>query len=127
MNIFWLIIIGVFSGIVAGMGMGGGTLLIPMLTIFFNVEQQVAQGANLLVFVPLGIVASIIYIKSGLVNFKYFLLVVIPAVSVALLGALVSTNINQAALRFIFAIFVLGLGVLQLVLWVVKKIKKPNT
>ena len=36
MNILWFGIAGIISGIIAGMGMGGGTLLIPILTIFFS-------------------------------------------------------------------------------------------
>lgn len=41
---------GIISGVVSGMGMGGGTLLIPILTIFFHFNQQLAQGINLLAF-----------------------------------------------------------------------------
>ena len=102
-NVFWLIIAGVFSGIVAGMGMGGGTLLIPILTIFFGVQQVLAQGVNLIVFVPLGILVSIIYLKSKLIDFKYFLLIVIPAVAIAILGALLSINLDNKILKTLFA------------------------
>ena len=40
------------SGIIGGMGRGGGTLLIPILTIFLSFEQKSAQAINLLVFIP---------------------------------------------------------------------------
>ena len=56
------IVVGLVSGIVAGMGMGGGTLLIPMLTIILSVNQKLAQGINLLAFIPMAIVSLFIHI-----------------------------------------------------------------
>ena len=44
------ILIGAISGIVSGMGMGGGTILILCLSLFLGKEQHVAQGANLIFF-----------------------------------------------------------------------------
>ena len=60
--------IGFFAGIIGGMGMGGGTLLIPILTIFLSFEQKNAQAINLLVFIPMAIVALIIHFKNLKVN-----------------------------------------------------------
>ena len=51
MEYLWFVLAGIVSGVVAGMGMGGGTLLIPVLIIFFNIAQQQAQGINLLAFI----------------------------------------------------------------------------
>lgn len=45
-----LFLIGLFSGIVGGMGIGGGTILIPALTIFIGTEQHIAQSVNLFFF-----------------------------------------------------------------------------
>ena len=52
MNWVYLILSGIISGIIGGMGMGGGTLLIPILSICLGFEQKQAQGINLLVFIP---------------------------------------------------------------------------
>lgn len=46
---------GLAGGILGGMGMGGGTVLIPILTIFCGVEQHLAQSANLITFLPMAI------------------------------------------------------------------------
>ena len=46
------IIAGIASGVIAGMGMGGGTLLIPALTLLLGVAQRGAQGVNMLSFLP---------------------------------------------------------------------------
>ena len=46
------ILIGLVSGIVSGTGMGGGTILIFLLSYVMQVEQHVAQAANLIFFIP---------------------------------------------------------------------------
>ena len=52
MEYVWYVLAGIVSGVIAGMGMGGGTLLIPILTIFFALSQTLAQGINLFSFLP---------------------------------------------------------------------------
>ena len=66
--------IGIIAGIIGGLGMGGGTILILLLTMFLNIEQNVAQGSNVVFFIPMAITAIIIYIKNKNINF----IVVIP-------------------------------------------------
>ena len=58
MQIFLLILAGIVGGIIGGMGMGGGTLLIPILTIFLDVEQKNAQAINLVAFIPMAIIVK---------------------------------------------------------------------
>ena len=70
MKTILLIIIGLLGGVIGGMGMGGGTLLIPLLTIFAGMEQHAAQALNLIAFVPMSVVALGIHIKNKLVDFK---------------------------------------------------------
>ena len=60
------IIIGLISGIVGGLGMGGGTILILLLTLISNVEQHIAQGINVIFFVPTAIAAIIMMVKNTL-------------------------------------------------------------
>ena len=55
MSIIFFIIIGLISGIAGGMGMGGGTILIPLLTIFLNVTQKEAQLLNVFSFIIMAI------------------------------------------------------------------------
>ena len=53
MQFYLYLILGLIGGIPAGMGMGGGTLTIPLLTVFGGVEQKIAQCANLFSFLPM--------------------------------------------------------------------------
>ena len=68
--IFLLIIIGFLSGIISGMGIGGGTILIPALSIFFDYEQHTAQNFNLIYFIPTAIIALFTHAKSGNIEKK---------------------------------------------------------
>ena len=49
------ILAGAIGGIIGGMGMGGGTLLIPLLTIFLGISQKLAQAYNLISFLIMAI------------------------------------------------------------------------
>ena len=58
------VVIGIVSGMVAALGMGGGTILILLLGIFTNLNQHIIQGSNLIFFIPTSIVAIIMNIKN---------------------------------------------------------------
>ena len=64
------VIIGVVAGIVGGLGMGGGTVLILLLSMFNNIEQHIAQGTNVVFFIPTAIAAIAIFIKNRNIKFK---------------------------------------------------------
>ena len=87
MDFLWFSLIGLFAGVFAGMGMGGGTFLIPLLSIVFGVNQKVAQGINLLVFIPLAVVCLIIYFKKGYICLKNIFWLYVPAVAISGVGA----------------------------------------
>lgn len=113
--IFWEIVAGIIGGIVAGMGMGGGTLTIPILTIFLEYEQLRAQGVNLVAFLPMAVVALFIHIKNKLVDFKNTWLLALVGSLFSLGGALIANNISNSVLKKFFAVFLIGLGVWQFI------------
>ena len=124
--IFWEIVAGIIGGIVAGMGMGGGTLTIPILTIFLKYEQLRAQGVNLVAFLPMAVVALFIHIKNKLVDFKSTWLLAVVGCVFSLGGALIANNISNTILKKLFAIFLIGLGVWQFVEMKRNKKQKNN-
>ncbi len=107
------VLAGFLSGILGGMGMGGGTLLIPVLTIFFKVSQHVAQAVNLVSFIPLGIVALIVHLKNKLVKKSGLLYIIIPAVICSVLLSLLSLKIEGGLLTRFFGGFLLVLSFVQ--------------
>ncbi len=126
MEVFWYIVAGVLSGIVAGMGMGGGTLLIPVLTIFFSMQQHEAQGLNLLAFLPTAVVALVIHWKNGLIDFKKGLPIIFTGVLASVGGSLLANNTENKLLQILFGVFLLIVGVLQLVLMIIGLVKNKK-
>ena len=113
MNIFLLILFGLIGGILGGMGMGGGTLLIPLLTIFLGLNQIEAQAINLIAFIPMAIIAIIIHAKNKLINFKISIPLIISGVIFSVLGALLANSINTLILKTAFGVFLVALGLFQ--------------
>lgn len=111
----WEIIGGLIGGLAGGMGMGGGTLLIPILTLLAGFKQLEAQGINLISFIPMSIVALILHFKNKLVKFKETYLLAIIGAIVSLISALIAVHINSKALKILFALFLIGIGIWQLV------------
>lgn len=102
---------GLSAGIPGGMGMGGGTLLIPILTIFCNVEQRLSQEANLVSFIPMAIIAVIIHFKNGLVKKQGLLTLILPALIFAIGGGLITKFIDSQILKRIFGGFLIATSV----------------
>ncbi len=107
------IIIGFCSGIISGMGIGGGAILIPALILLQNIEQQTAQGINLLYFLPTAIVSLIVHIKNKNVLLKTALILGISGVLGAIGGSLLAVKLSGGLLRKLFGGFLLLIGVYE--------------
>ena len=101
------IIIGFVSGIVSGTGMGGGTILIVLLTFMLGVEQHVAQATNLIFFIPTSIIAIIVNLKNKNIELKTATIISIFGICGAIIGAKVSTHIQVGSLKKCFGVFLL--------------------
>lgn len=124
-NYIICILIGVFAGVFAGMGMGGGTFLIPLLLLFLSFTQVQAQSVNLLAFIPLSVVAVIIYAKNHLINYKICFMVITTALVGSLLGVWLLTLINVKLLSKFYAVFLLIIGIFILI-GTIKSIKNKK-
>ncbi len=113
LNFIWLFLAGLGGGVLGGMGMGGGTLLIPILTIFLKCSQHLAQAVNLISFIPMAIVALILHFKNKLVEKKGIFFAIIPALLFAVAGSLIASKLDEKLLSKIFGGFLLGLSILQ--------------
>lgn len=105
------IIFGIIGGLLGGMGMGGGTLLIPLLTIGLSVPQQTAQFINLVAFIPMSALALIVHIRNGYVVKKRIFYVIVPALVFAVAGSFIATVVSAAILKKAFGGFLILLGV----------------
>lgn len=109
------IFLGALGGIIGGMGMGGGTLTIPILTIFLSYKQLQAQGINLVAFLPMAIIAIIIHIKNKLIDFKSTWCLALVGCGFSLVGALVAVKIKNEILTKLFAVFLIAIAIWQLI------------
>ena len=99
------ILIGLISGIVSGTGMGGGTILIFLLTFLCGLEQHIAQATNLIFFIPTSIVAIIVNIKNKNIDLKVATIISIFGILGAIIGANLSIHTDVKNLRKYFGIF----------------------
>lgn len=104
-----LILVGLLSGILAGVfGIGGAILVIPALVFILGLSQHEAQGTSLAFMLPpVGILATWNYWKDGYVNWKFALVLSVTFVVGAYLGSHVSVNISDKLLRRIFGTLLL--------------------
>lgn len=127
MEVLWLILFGIVGGIIGGMGMGGGTLLIPLLTLGLSISQQNGQAINLLAFLPMSIVALIIHAKNHLVKFKVAIPIAIAGIISSIGGAILANSIDSQSLSVWFGIFLIVVGILEIYsLWAFQNDKKAN-
>lgn len=111
----WYGIAGSLGGLLGGMGMGGGTLLIPLLSIFYNVSQHTSQAINLISFIPMAVVAIVIHIKNGLVDFKKVMWIILPGVVTCIAGCYIAKAMSGDVLKRFFGGFLIVLSIFQFI------------
>ena len=117
------ILIGVLSGIVSGTGMGGGTILIFLLTVMCGIEQHVAQATNLIFFIPTSIMAIVVNLKNKNINLKLGIYISIFGILGAIIGANIAIYTDVNKLKRYFGIFLIVI-VLHEIYSIFKEYKK---
>jgi uncharacterized membrane protein YfcA len=105
-----IVFIGFLAGIIGGMGIGGGTILIPSLLLLTSLNQQTAQSVNLLSSIPMTFVALFCHMKNKNLQYNIILPIAFFGIIGAILGSIISTNIDSTILRRIFGIFLFIMG-----------------
>lgn len=108
------LIIGFAAGIISGMGIGGGTLLIPALVFLVGTKQQIAQSINLIVFIPSAIAALIVHARKHNIEKGLFLKLVLTGCLGAIAGSLLAVNLESGLLKKFFGIFLFGVGIYEI-------------
>ena len=101
---------GLLSGIIGGMGLGGGAVLLIYLTVFANVPQLTAQGINLIFFIPIGLLAVIVYSFKKQIRWKKALLIALGGIIGAFIGISAVKLIGSDITGKIFAFLLIFLG-----------------
>ena len=111
MSFYLYLLLGFLGGIPAGMGMGGGTVTIPLLTLVGGVEQKIAQCANLFSFLPMSVFALKAHASNGRLQTRGILWIILPASALSILGAFGASYLTSRALRSAFGVFLIFLSV----------------
>lgn len=109
----FFIIMGIFAGAASGLGLGGGTILIPALTIIYSLPQQQAQSINLLYFIPTAIIALITHYKNDNIEKSVILKVAIFGIISSAIGSKIALNTDPSVLKRFFGFFLLVMGIYE--------------
>lgn len=109
------VLVGLVSGIFGGLGMGGGTLLIPILTIFLGFDQKLSQGINLLSFLVMAIFSMAIHYKNGYIVTKHIGYIIISGVIFSILGAFLMDLLPSRILKIVFGVFLCILAIIEFI------------
>ena len=102
---------GLGASVISAWGVGGGTLLLLVMTLFLGVDQRTAQGINLLFFLPTAASALVCHWKNGYLDKPALKAAIPPAVALALAGAWAATALDVELLRRPFGVYLLLSGV----------------
>src|SRR5438309_3771676 len=100
------------SSVIAGLlgsltGLGGGVVLVPLLTIFFKVDIRYAIGASLVSVIATSSGAAAAYVKEGFSNIRIGMFLEIATTLGALLGAFLATKTPTSAIGIVFGLVLL--------------------
>ncbi len=115
LTIFLYILFGFLAGIFGGLGMGGGTILIPLLTIFLGLDQKLCQGINLVSFLVMAVFALIIHYKNGYLQTKGILYIIISGIIFSCLSACLASFLPSKVLKIAFGIFLCILSIFEVI------------
>ena len=121
-----LIIISIISSILAGMGIGGGALFVLLSTTFLNVSQVNAQGLNLILFITVGISATITNVRDKKIDYEILKKILFPLIIGSLIGTFFLKQIQQNDLKKYFSIFLVIIGIYEIISSVISIIKAKN-
>ena len=112
----WIIAVlaGAATGVLSGFGVGGGSLLLIYMTTFAGVPQTLAQGVNLLYFLPTAATALPAHLKTGYVEKGALLPAIAAGLVCSALTAWAATALDVEVLRKCFGGFLILIGLREL-------------
>jgi len=107
-NLIKKIIIGIITGIVNGLfGSGGGTIVVPAMVLWLDVEEHKAHATAISIILPLTIISTFFYFKNNYVDWNITWKVIIGGIAGGYVGAKLLNICPENILRKIFAGFMI--------------------
>lgn len=102
------------TGALSAWGVGGGTLLLVLMTLFLGVGHREAQAINLLFFLPTAGISLFFHRKNGFLDREVWRQAAVPGTAASLLGAVAAVAVDVSLLRRPFGVFLIYSGVSML-------------
>lgn len=119
-----IIIVSTALGFLAGIGVGGGSLLVLWLTLILGMDHSEARILNLLFFLPSAVIASIFRWKQGKLDMRRIFPAVICGCAAAAVGSILSLRIDLGLLKKLFGGILVLTGIRE-ILYKSKKKERP--
>lgn len=108
------VLIGVISGFISSLGLGGGTILILFLEIFKDVSQHIMQGTNLIFFILSSMVASYINLKNKHIDFESSKWMIFSGIIGAMIGSFFALKLDKNILKKSFGVFLIIIAIIEI-------------
>ncbi len=108
------VVVGTLLGFLSGLGVGGGSLLVVWLTAVLAAEPRLAQGMNLLFFLPAALCACFFHIRRKKLPWSLVLPAAGAGCLTAALGAFLAGRMDTDLLRRLFGGLLLLTGLSEL-------------
>jgi uncharacterized membrane protein YfcA len=109
-------VIGIVTGLFSGLsGVGGGALVVPLLTRFLRLPQHQAHGTSLAIIFPVAVAASVHHWSQGVSEWRLVGILAVSSAVGGVLGARMTAGLRAAHLRRLFGAFLLLVSVIMLV------------
>lgn len=112
-NLFYILVI--ICSIIAGMGIGGGSIFLLLAPMFVDYEYTTFQIYNLIMFISVGISASIYNIKNKNVDTKIIKKIILFVLIGSVVGVFLNKNIDKILIQKIFLVFMAFLGIYEII------------
>ena len=108
------LLMGTVFGFLAGLGVGGGSLLVLWLTAILQVPQQTARCINLMFFIPAALIATLFRNKQYSINYATILPAIIAGCISAIIISRLSIALDIATLKRLFGLLLVITGLREL-------------
>jgi len=107
-----LAVIGTAAGVFSGLlGVGGGSVIVPLLIIWLGYGEREATGTSMMAIVVIAALAATLQALYGNVNPGNAALVGIPAIGGAIAGTAVQQRVPERAISLLFALLLVVIAV----------------
>jgi uncharacterized membrane protein YfcA len=103
-----IFLLSILAGMLGALtGLGGGVVIIPVLTLLFGVDIRYAMGASLVSVIATSSGAAVAYVREGLSNIRIGMFLEIATILGAIFGAFLTARVSTHGIAIVFGVVLL--------------------